>query len=64
MYKSSANYGSLTPLVCILVVRQLDMHEQGLHGNDVQSLALTTRQLAVRMQATPLEIGSKQASDA
>ena len=40
------------------------MHEQGLHGNDVQSLALTTRQLAVRMQATPLEIGSKQASDA
>ncbi len=51
--------GSLTPLACILVVRQLDAQQQGRQGDDVQPVALTTRQLA-----RPLVTGSNQASDA
>jgi len=71
VYSSSAqlcwqikDYGSLTPLACILVVRQLDAQQQRRQGDDVQPVALTTRQLAVRMQARPLVTGSNQASDA
>ena len=37
------HYGSLTPLACILVVRQLHAHQQGRRGDDVQPVALTTR---------------------
>jgi len=44
--------------------RQLDAHQQGRQGDDVHPVALTTRQLAVRMQARPLVFGSNQASDA
>ena len=51
-------------LACIIVVRQLDAHQQGQQGNAVQPVALTTRQLAVRMQARRLVTGSDQASAA
>lgn len=45
-------------------VQQLssDAHEQGQPGDDVQPVAPTTSQLAVRMQARPLVTGSNQAS--
>ncbi len=58
------HYEGLTPLACIHVRRQLDAHQQERQGDDVHPVALTTRQLAVRMQARPLVLGSKQPSDA
>ena len=44
----------MTPLACIFVHRQLDAHQQGQQGDDAQPVALTTRQLAVEMQARAL----------